>query len=349
MRVIWICLDWPSSTSHSGGVGRYVSRLAARMRDLVDLTIVTHMDADDLDGVTMVKVPISGSRLDRFYRAPFRVNWAVKQIPADLIHAHGDDWALRTSVPVIRTFHGSSWSEARTSGGLRRYNHVILGALEHLSAWKAAKKIAIAPESARAFRCDTIMPPLGDVPPALERRPSDKPSVIFIGLYHGRKRGYLVQDAVAYASRELGRDVRLIVVGPANDAVNWGPTVEHFSGLSDREVREKVASAWALMAPSSYEGFGIPTVEGLAMGVPVVSSPNPGTNFISGLADCHLPLLVVGNEERLGDALLGRLQAGPHLSEEEAHSAARWCEQLYGMAAPERLKAIYDEVITSAR
>jgi glycosyltransferase involved in cell wall biosynthesis len=345
VRVVWICLDWPSSISHSGGVARFVSRLAAQMCDLVDLTVVTHADADDLDGVTMLKVPVSSSRIDRFYRAPFRASAAIRGIPADIVHAHGDDWALRTPLPVVRSFYGSSWSEARTSKGLRKYNHVVLAALEHVSSWRAARKIAIAPESAAIFHCDTIMPPLGDRPPALERQPTAEPSVIFVGSFTGRKRGYLVQEAVEHASRQLGGHVRLMVIGPADDAASWGPNVEHLSGLADDEVAGRIASAWVLMAPSSYEGFGIPTVEGLSLGVPVITSSNPGSTFVSQGASPALPLMLVDDPDQYGACLVERLSQGPMVSPEERQAADQRVRDLYEMASPRKLLELYEGVV----
>lgn len=341
----WISLEWPSASHHSGGVGRFVKRLATQMREHVELTVLTRPGADRVDGVTILEVPMSDSRLDRFYRAPVRLNAIVRGVPADLVHAHGDDWALRPSIPVIRTFHGSSWSEAHFSSGLRRYNHFLLAGLEQVSAWRAGRKIAVGPESARIFHCDTIMPPLNERPPALERRPTADPSVIFVGSFHGRKRGYLVQQAVEQASRVLGREVRLTVIGPKDDAMHWGPGVEHLSGLPDAEVSQRMSSAWVLMAPSSYEGFGIPVVEALSLEVPVIASRNPGSMFVAQGADPALPLTLVGASDQFGARLLERLRLGPQLGLAERQATDRRVRELYDMASPRRLLQLYEGVV----
>ena len=84
-------------------------------------------------------------------------------------------------MPIVRTFHGDSWREARASRGLRRYNHVLLGALERRSA-RAATKIAIAPESQKTFRCGVIVPPILSIERAVARRtPSHSPTVVLVG------------------------------------------------------------------------------------------------------------------------------------------------------------------------
>ena len=40
--------------------------------------------------------------------------------------------------------------------------------------------------------------------------------------------------------------------------------------------------AWVYASPSTYEGFGLPYVEAMACGVPVVATPNPGSLEVLG-------------------------------------------------------------------
>lgn len=50
------------------------------------------------------------------------------------------------------------------------------------------------------------------------------------------------------------------------------PFVAEISGLSDSGLAEIVANSRALLAPSMAEGFGLPLIEALACGVPVIAS-----------------------------------------------------------------------------
>jgi glycosyltransferase involved in cell wall biosynthesis len=70
--------------------------------------------------------------------------------------------------------------------------------------------------------------------------------------------------------------------------------------LSDADLRATVAGADAVCAPSRYEGFGLPVVEALATGTPVLASDIPAHREISGGLATLLP---VGDIEAWAQAL----------------------------------------------
>jgi glycosyltransferase involved in cell wall biosynthesis len=339
-RVVWLSMEWPQRDAHVGGVGRYTFRLAEAMKDLVDLTVVTLSGAQPLDGVQIVELPRHKSRLARFYILPVLARKAVAGLDADLVHAHGDDWALKSDTPVVRSFYGTSWSEAISSTGLRKLNHFMLYGLEKLSSTRAAASLAIAPESRDAFGCDYVVPPIIDLPKRSEAV-SRIPRAVFIGSHRGRKRGWLAEKAVAEVQRRLGMAFELWVVGPESDAGSWSPDVHHCSGMSDEGVAELIGTSWLLLAPSLYEGFGIPTVEALNQRTAVVASLNPGNSYFCSLGHPSVPLVCTSSDEEYIQAVVNRVQMGPALLEAELQAADGLVQKLKDASSTERLLEIY--------
>jgi glycosyltransferase involved in cell wall biosynthesis len=137
--------------------------------------------------------------------------------------------------------------------------------------------------------------------------------LLFVSAIEPRKQPL---DAID-AANAVGR--RLVVVGPKKDA-------ELAAELERRgaEVRGYVAkdelvrlyqSAACLVFPSRYEGFGLPVVEAMACGTPVVAAPEPALREVAGDAAIFADDLAEGvrralaERERLSAAGLERAKA----------------------------------------
>jgi glycosyltransferase involved in cell wall biosynthesis len=116
-------------------------------------------------------------------------------------------------------------------------------------------------------------------------------------LYVGRRAHYKNFDLLleAYASW-TGRDaVDLIVVGdrgwtPDEErrlaGLAVGSKVKLLTDVDDEQLRRLYGRAAAFVYPSLYEGFGIPLLEAMACGCPVVSSDIPSSREVAG--DCAI-------------------------------------------------------------
>jgi glycosyltransferase involved in cell wall biosynthesis len=202
----------------------------------------------------------------------------------DAIIAHGDSLFLPlTGKPVVRVMHGSALGEARSARTLGRfvlqcgvYGQEILTALMQ-------NGVVVVSESARrdnpfvrhviphgvdehVFRAD----------PASRSR---QPSIVFVGTLKGRKRGQFLLDIFQTTIRPAHPDAVLTIVGETGAP---SPGVEYRVGVSDLELASLYQRAWIYASPSTYEGFGLPYLEAMACGTPVVATPNSGSDEVLG-------------------------------------------------------------------
>jgi alpha-1,3-rhamnosyl/mannosyltransferase len=88
----------------------------------------------------------------------------------------------------------------------------------------------------------------------------------------------------AEAARAAGR--RLVVVGPERDRAlaaklrALGADVRGF--VEKDELVRLTQEAAALVFPTQHEGFGLPVIEAMACGTPVVATPDPAVREVGG-------------------------------------------------------------------
>jgi phosphatidyl-myo-inositol alpha-mannosyltransferase len=202
--------------------------------------------------------------------------------PFDVIIAHGDSLLLPLSgKPVVRVMHGSALEEARTASSPGR---AILQAgvylQELLTAILQRGTVAVS-ANARRFNpfIHRVIPNGIDLrtfrpdPAARSRRPS----ILFVGALKGRKRGAWLLERFEREIRPAVPDAELHMVttpGPPIDGVTY------HTGLAADALVHRYQRAWVYASPSTYEGFGLPYLEALACGTPVVATPNPGSREV---------------------------------------------------------------------
>lgn len=344
LRVVVIALEWPSPGRHAGGVGRYAKRLCEWLSGHVDLTVVTGPEPEPMEGdgrLVAVEVDRPGGRFARYYVAPVRAARAVDALAPDVVHSHGDDWPLvlrrRPHPPVVRTYYGCSAAEARSGPPLRRANHVVLAGIEHACRSRYALAVGVGPDSFAAFECHRLIPPVFGIDPGPTGAKDDDPLAVFIGGFRTRKRGELALEAVAEARRSVPR-LRLAVVGPSAERGRYPDWVEFHDRLDDGAVRALVRRSWVLLAPSTYEGFGIPVWEAMASGTPVLATPSPGVDFLAAGGSCT----VVG-AGRLGPELVSLLEGDARRARQAAGGVARAME-VAAMGRPDQYLEMYEKV-----
>ena len=119
---------------------------------------------------------------------------------------------------------------------------------------------------------------LADEPEVLERL-GVSPGRYFLAVGSGNPTKNFVRLAEAFAGLP-DPNMRLVVVGGANPAVfakttesvKDDPRILSAGRLSDKELKTLYSGARAYVFPSTYEGFGLPPVEAIHCGTPVIAA-----------------------------------------------------------------------------
>lgn len=259
-----------------------------------------------------VTVPV-GSRL-----RTFRFAWNLRKVDFsgfDLLHAHTDDywmWKRRNKPPRLRTMHGASWAEMQHAPEWKlKLRMALLAASERLAVRVADRTVCVSENTRRYFpRAKEVI--LNGVDTAQFHPGEAKeavPTILFVGTYERRKRGRLLMEIFAREIRPALPNAQLWMV--SEDAPD-APGVTRFIRIPTTELAELYRRAWVFCLPSSYEGFGVPYIEAMASGLPVVATPNLGAREV--LAEGKFGLLA--EPEQLGATLISLLR--------EAEAREKW-------------------------
>lgn len=130
--------------------------------------------------------------------------------------------------------------------------------------------------------------------------------VLFLGNVIHRKGLHILLEALTLE----GLDIKLDVVGALNSEPDYAREMlkkSQISGLSSKiffhgpldneQLIEKLESAHVLVVPSSYEGFGIVYIEGMAFGLPAIGTTGGGASDI--ISDGKTGYLVPPDDEAM--------------------------------------------------
>jgi glycosyltransferase involved in cell wall biosynthesis len=157
--------------------------------------------------------------------------------------------------------------------------------------------------------------------------------VLVVGTIQSRKNQLAALEAASAAG------LPLVVAGPEKDPAlaaelrRRGARVEGY--VDTERLAELYRGAACLVQASRFEGFGLPVLEAMASGTPVVAVPEPALREVAGDAALFVP------EERLADGIRQALAERDRL-------VAAGLERARGFtwrAAAERTLAVYLEIL----
>lgn len=282
LRIGFYTSSLPQSHRKPPGVDVFVDRLAEHLaRRGHEVTLFSYSRAAEPRSYelrTLSPENIATSNLRRMLIAPVRLNM-IDTSGLDILHLHGDDWFyLRRHLPTVRTLYGSAVYEARYAARMRRrvWQYATYG-LEIAASRIATRAYGIIPGDGPGYRTAGHLPLAVDLPEVKSIRRAGPPTVLFVGTWAGRKRGCLLHEIFVRDVLPRIPDARLVMV---SDHCEPGPGVEWFRRPSDEELADLYRAAWVFCLPSVYEGFGLPYIEAMAHGTPVLATSNPGSRYV---------------------------------------------------------------------
>lgn len=110
--------------------------------------------------------------------------------------------------------------------------------------------------------------------------------VLFVGTLEPRKNLDRLLQAFKRLPVEIRGDFRLVVVGVKGWMVEKlnaddNEAVDFVGHVSDRELQLYLTHATCFVYPSLYEGFGLPVIEAMAAGIPVLTSDVAATREVA--------------------------------------------------------------------
>lgn len=114
-----------------------------------------------------------------------------------------------------------------------------------------------------------------------------RPFVLAVSSLNPNKNFKLIIEAMAYLPDLLG-SVDVVVAGGTSPRVfragsmDFGPAIKHLGYVNDRELKALYQRATAFVFPSLYEGFGLPPVEAMSCGCPVIVARAASLPWVCG-------------------------------------------------------------------
>ena len=285
------------------GIGNYIR---GSLAGLVEVAGTEHevvaFAPTSLRGPGRIRAALDGIDVElRTWRLPFshalRTAWSAlgrpsaERVLGDVDVLHFSDWMFppqragvrATTIHDLVPLHHPEWTTARTrSMHARKYRNAahtcdVVYVNSEYTGRDVVVTLEIEPERVKVAR-----PAVKDVfRPDGPAADLGAPYVLTVATLEPRKN----LQTLVEAHRLLAGDLLLAVVG----AEGWGEQpflgdsrIRRLGFVSDEELARLYRGASVAVYPSRFEGFGIPVLEAMACGCPVVSSAHPSLDEASG-------------------------------------------------------------------
>lgn len=286
-----VAMDLEHTRQSRAGIARYTNGLLAAMREVPDIELF------GVGGGPLVRRDTLDKRLTTLRQDlwwyPHAGRRAAESLGAQVYHSPLPRGPLsRGATPTVITVHDlvplhypettTPWSRLYARLTFERVlgaAHLILTPSKDTaddlqrSLGMSASRIRVVPNGVDTFFFDAASGP----------SPVPGRFVLFVGTPEPRKNLRRLVDAMN-ALRARGRPESLVIAGGGGwGGINFGGAAVTMLGrVSDDALRTLYRHAACLAIPSLHEGFGLPAIEAMAAGTPVVASDRGALREVTG-------------------------------------------------------------------
>ncbi len=274
------------------GIGRYVREILRiwweRDRERVDVTlIVPEWHTWTVRRRYLREVDA------RPYRVVSRPRHARAGLDALWFPFNGCSWTNFT-LPATATLHDASnfvvpdyapETQAIFRAAVQRCQALITDS--RFGQNELARELAIAPERLTPIPLG-VAPPRPQLPTVLDVA-ALKPFVLYVGAPETRKGFDTLLEAMSLIAHERS-DLRLVVTGKLGDwPIPKGVRLVELGHVDDDTLAALYRACAVLTLASRHEGFGLPVIEAMSYGAPVIASNAASLPEAGGDAACYVP------------------------------------------------------------
>lgn len=355
----------------SAGINWYIYNLLKNLEAIPDFEYIVFLSdpnsRDHFRRLRLIQSRLPTHRpLVRIFWEQFVLTPALYALRADLLHALAFAGPRAIHIPWIVTLYDLSFMKFPQSfnaanrtyltyavrDSLRRANYAI--AISESTKRDLVSHFGVAPNQVRVIYCgvDPAFTPDTDTTELRKKYSLPEKFILYLGTIEPRKNIVRLIRAFARAKRDAKLPHQLILVG----AYGWKfaeiNRAAADSGVADdvrfigyapqAELASWYCAADLFVFPSLYEGFGMPPLEAMACGTPVVTSNTSSLPEVVGDAG----LMVAPEDERaLADAIIQAVTDRNKRDEMRAR-ALRQAKKFSWARAARETAALYREALS---
>ncbi len=321
-----VALDATPLTISSGGLPRYVSELSiALAREFPDDTYSLLSDQPftmpEPAPVNLIRGRPPHSSAERRWWL-WGIQNSIRQVGAEVFHGTNFEVPYLGQTPAILTIHDlSPWRERswhdeagrvrwRTPWLLRLRRARMIVTVSEVVRQEVIEHFGASPDRVRAvpLAASSLFRPVAPT------SPPPKPFFLFVATLEPRKNVAALIEAWRESRDETNAD--LVIAGRNRadfEAIQPSEGMHLLGEVPDQELPRLYSDALAFVYPTHYEGFGLPVLEAMQCGAPVIASRDPAVMEVAGGAAIHTSsaheiadaMRAIGKDPQLRNVLRG--------------------------------------------